>query len=161
MKKVIVAAVLLVMILCGACVAETLTPGTYVAGSNFPSGWYSVKSDDGLELSPVLIPEGCSVAVVSSLELESLDETRTFTVAPGMYVVGEDIPAGEYSVRCAEGEHLFNIYVHDEDGHRVFSDGFWADKNEYLGKIVLLDGYSVSTNQGKAYFSAPAGIVFD
>lgn len=126
-----------------------------------PSGWYSLSAGDDVVIPMFYLPMGSSVSLPDSMSLSPIAGTVSFTAAPGIYTVGVDIPAGEYSVRCADGESLFNIKVKDEKGRSVFNDGFWADKGEYLGKIKLLDGYSVSIDQGKAYFSTPSGIVFD
>ena len=133
----------------------------YASAEDYPSGWYSLSAGDDVVVSMFFLPEGGSVSLPDSLTLSPLEGTVSFSVHPGIYTVGVDFPAGIYSVRCADGESLFNIEVEDEDGHRVFSDGFWSDKGEYLGKIELLDGYSVSIDQGVAYFSAPSGVVFD
>ena len=84
-----------------------------------------------------------------------------FEVPPGTYVVGEDFPAGVYTVKHAEGESLFNIFVDDADGRSVFNDGFWASKDEYLGKIELLDGFSVKIDQGVALFVPYKGLFAD
>lgn len=130
------------------------------SAEGYPAGWYSL-SGDGVELSLFYLPEGSSVSVPDSMTLSPVEDAVSFTVAPGIYTVGVDFPAGVYSVHCADGESLFNIKVNDEKGFYVFNDGFWSNKGEYLGKIELLDGYSVSIDQGKAYFSAPAGVVFD
>ena len=127
----------------------------------YPSGWYSLSTGDSVIVSMFFLPEGCSVSLPDSLSLFPLDSWKSFTAVPGIYTVGVDFPAGVYSVRCADGESLFNIKVKDENGFSIFNDGFWADKGEYLGKIELLDGYSVLIDQGKAYFSAPSGIIFD
>lgn len=133
----------------------------FASAEEYPSGWYSLSDGNDVVASMLYLPEDCSVSLPDSMSLSPLEAVKPFTAAPGQYVAGVDFPSGEYSVRCAEGESLFNIRVKDEEGFSVFSDGFWADKDEYLGKIKLLDGYSVSIDQGKAYFSAPSGIVFD
>ena len=150
MKKAIILLLSIVLSLSLCAAAET-----------YPSGWYSLGNTDGDILSLFYLPDGCDVSLPDAISLAPIEDSVSFTASPGIYTVGVDFPAGVYSVRCADGESLFNIIVKNEKGSSVFSDGFWADKGEYLGKIELLDGYSVSIDQGKAYFSAPGGIVFD
>lgn len=149
MKKLVIA--LMIVLSVGCC----------AFAEDYPSGWYCLSAGDVVVASMLYLPEGCSVSLPDSMSLSPLETVKPFTAAPGKYVVGVDFPSGEYSVRCADGESLFNIRIEDAKGLRVFSDGFWADKGEYLGQIELLDGYSVSIDQGKAYFSTPSGIVFD
>lgn len=150
MKKIVVVLLSLVLSLSVCASAEEYT-----------AGWYTLSNSDGIVISSFFLPDGGSVSLPDSFTLAPLESGVSFTVAPGVYTVGVDIPAGTYSVRCADGESLFNIDVCNEEQWTVFFDGFWADKGEYLGKIELLDGYSVKIDQGKAYFSAPGGVVFD
>ena len=91
-------------------------------------------------------------------QLEKASEENRFEVPPGIYTVGEDFPSGVFTIKNAEGSSLFNISVYDADGSSVFSDGFWADEGEYLGKIELLDGYTVEIDQGVALFSPYIGL---
>lgn len=91
-------------------------------------------------------------------QLEKASEENRFEVPPGIYTVGEDFPAGVFTIKNAEGSSLFNISVYDADGSSVFSDGFWADEGEYLGKIELLDGYTVEIDQGVALFAPYIGL---
>ena len=87
-----------------------------------------------------------------------ISEENRFEVPPGIYTVGEDFPAGVYTIKNADGSSLFNISVHDVDQRSVFSDGFYADEGEYLGKIELLDGYTVKIDQGAALFAPYNGL---
>ena len=91
-------------------------------------------------------------------QLEKASEGNRFEVPPGIYTVGEDFPSGVFTIKNAEGSSLFNISVYDADGSSVFSDGFWADEGVYLGKIELLDGYTVEIDQGGAFFSPYIGL---
>lgn len=85
---------------------------------------------------------------------------QTFTVEAGEYVVGEDIPAGTYSIEALEGSSA-SVIIHKADGQLVKSELLWYERGRRIGKIEILDGYTVKVGGGGCRFGAPGGVSFD
>ena len=72
----------------------------------------------------------------------------------GVYVVGKDIPAGEYRIVCADGAESVFLYVYSDGSDEWYHfDHFYAigsfhGTNE-IARIVLNDGYKLDI-QGAA-----------
>lgn len=108
-----------------------------------------------------------------TLEQMSRDEWQEVEVPQGVYVVGEDIPAGKWTVRCSYGNSVtisWGQYL-DDDGHgidyfrgindaqniknvngRLYQEG---DATEYT--FDAIDGYYVVINYSSATFTPFAG----
>ena len=145
MKRISVLIVSLVLSLSLCAAAES----SLLIGSDLPSGWYFLP--DGVSLS---VPDGVDVP-------SALSEPASFTAKPGRYDVGSDIPAGAYSVCCADGVEQTTVAFYNEDGDWFLLETLESAEGEMIGKVDLVDGYMVEVRNGDAYFSAPAGIVFD
>ena len=149
MKKMVVV-VMLLAVLSACAFAET-----------YPSGWYSLSTEDGVELSLFFLPDGCSVSLPDSASLSPLETLRPFTAAPGIYTAPNDIPSGTYSVRCAESSSWCVVTVRDDAGKLVLSQSMEVGDGSRLGSVPILDGYTVKVENGNARFEAASGIVFD
>lgn len=108
-----------------------------------------------------------------TLEQMSRDEWQEVEVPQGVYVVGEDIPAGKWTVRCSYGNSVtisWGQYL-DDDGHgidyfrgindaqniknvngRLYQEG---DATEYT--FDAIDGYYVVINYSSATFTPFTG----
>lgn len=73
-------------------------------------------------------------------EIVSRPEWFEVKVPAGTWKVGEDIPAGAYSVRSASGE-LARFAAKTASGRDV--EYIWLSKDKELGKVELEEGYIV------------------
>ena len=87
-------------------------------------------------------------------EIISRPEWKEVTVPTGDWIVVIDIPAGYYSIRPVKYGY---IKIKDTNGSLYFSDAM--DEGETIGKIELLDGYSIRI-EDPFVFSAPKGLDF-
>ena len=149
MKKLV--AILLVVLCLSLC----------ASAEEYPSGWYSLRGDDGFELSLFYLPEGCSVSIPDSMTLSPLKTVRPFTAAPGVYSVPSDVPPGTYSVRCDASSSWCIVSVWDENDDLVISQVMHSDKGGLVGSVPLLDGYTFEVEKGSARFEAAVGVSFD
>ena len=82
----------------------------------------------------------------NGLNLESMD---SFTVPSGMYIVGEDIPAGEYSVSCVGKNpatfHAWEDIAKDPNNidNIILSEQVQPGETGKIGKVILKDGYAI------------------
>ena len=143
---VVVVSLFLSVVLFSAAVADV----SILIGSDVPSGWY-------------FLPAGCTVTLPDGVDSASLvPASASFTVPIGEYVVGVDLPAGTYSVRCDENSSVTTVIFSREVGDSWYMlEGLHSGTDEIIAKVELLDGYFVQVRNGSAYFSAPTGIIFD
>ena len=79
-------------------------------------------------------------------ELITRPEWKEVTVPPGLWTVGEDIPAGSYTLTKALKRDSGNVCVWGKDKDDYKSDGglllntTLGSNREMLGKVVLKDG---------------------
>ena len=140
--------VLLLSLLClAAFPALSLSDSSVIIGTDVPAGWY-------------YLPAGCSVSLPDGSE-SLLPASASFTVPVGEYKVGADLPAGSYSVRCADGVSVVTVSCDNERDLKFLIEILHSDQNEYIGQLILQEGYTVKIRNGSAYFSAPSGIIFD
>ena len=145
-KYVVVVSLFLSVVLFSAAVADV----SVVIGSDVPSGWY-------------FLPAGCVVSFPDGVDSASMvPGSGSFTAPIGQYIVGVDIPVGTYSVRCADGVNVTTVkFCRDSSNSWFMLEALHADEGESIGRVELLEGYTVEVRNGSAYFSAPSGIVFD
>ena len=80
-----------------------------------------------------------------SKELITRPEWKSVPVPPGMYLVGRDIPAGEWTITC--GDSMFN-YVSVECGYETNETGtrIKAGKGRQFGELICQPGTSEGKN---------------
>lgn len=79
-------------------------------------------------------------------------------VPPGIYVVGEDIPAGTYTITTHATSWFCSLNVSNKSGKKVFYGSF--NNGEKIGKLVLEDGFTVEIEYEAAVFSPYQGLGF-
>ena len=86
------------------------------------------------------------------------DEYKEVSVPAGDYVIGEDIPAGIYSLESA----LAMIEVYPDASKDIMSIvvSHSISTDEPVGKIELLDGYVISISFGSIVFKTYTGLGF-
>lgn len=121
---------------------EEIAAATY---ANNPSG-LSEYSDNYLRL----------LLLVVEHELQQRGFANGDVVVPmGEYTVGEDIPAGKYTVTT--GESYCNLQVYS-NGKRIYAyDSF---SSETIGKLTLTDGQIVKVQYDSVIFSPYKGLGF-
>lgn len=85
-------------------------------------------------------------------EIISRPEWKEVTVPSGQWVVGEDIPAGFYSI-SPSGKGGY-IRVRNESGKLLLSQGI-RKESDVFAKYELKDGYTIEVEDGSLIF-APA-----
>lgn len=81
---------------------------------------------------------------------------KDVTVPVGKYTVGEDIPAGTYTV--ISSDRLAYVTVYSSSGKRLSSDGI--DDGATIGKLVLENGQLVEVEYASVVFTAYKGLGF-
>lgn len=87
------------------------------------------------------------------------DKDKEVPVPVGTYIVGDDIPAGTYTVTGASNSFLSStVRVLDQNGKKIS----WAaiSNGEQIGKLVLLSGYQIEIEDGAVIFSTYKGLGF-
>ena len=88
-------------------------------------------------------------------EIISRPEFKEVTVPTGSYKVGEDIPAGNYSLSFSSGTFGSMIQINDyQDVYSVSSS------DPVVGKVTLKDGDSIKISMGSIVFKPYVGLGF-
>ena len=81
-------------------------------------------------------------------------------VPPGVYKVGEDIPAGSYRITLVMkpnySSSIFQLY--DATGTRSFTNAFSSSQSNTIGKITLQDGDTIEITLGDLRFFTYTGL---
>lgn len=83
---------------------------------------------------------------------------KEVVVITGTYIVGEDIPAGTYTITPVSEEEFGFFNVRDENGDIIFATQYKAKAP--IGKLVLSEGQTVEINACAAVFSKYKGLGF-
>lgn len=107
-----------------------------------------------IDLSALSIDELIALKTQITSELLKREEIKEAKVPAGEYIVGEDIPAGKYTITT----DAVLIMVAVDGGlsaiHTITS-------GDSIGKIVLENGQKVQITGGVAIFSVYQGITFE
>ena len=118
-----------------------------------------VAFSDGIDLSSMSFDDLIALRYKIDSEILSRPEWKETEVPQGTWVVGEDIPAGSYSIRAkaTDDSVLIRIYKNSNDSignaHYIYQD------NQIIGKIILSDGMIVELSN-LAIFAPPKGLGF-
>lgn len=104
-------------------------------------------------------------------EIVSRPEWKEVAVPPGFYVIGRDIPAGDWCIKCGKSQYGFVTIIYNDEineaGTKVEIIG-----NEFYGMIYekgddthmeflnvkLIAGYYLQIDHGQAIFTPPVRI---
>ena len=90
-------------------------------------------------------------------EIMSRSEWKEVEVPGGTWIVGEDIPAGTYSIHPTSRGGFINIYTDKEK--LIIYQGI-RKETQTIGKIELLEGYRVEISDGSLIFAPPVLLGF-
>lgn len=103
------------------------------------------------DLSSMSVDDLVSLKTAIVGELMARDEVKTVTVPAGEYIVGEDIPAGKYSVETTSSFAVLTV--------NEYEIMYSVNKDEPIGKLTLKDGDVLSLSAG-CDFSVYSGLGF-
>lgn len=89
-------------------------------------------------------------------EIMTRPEWKEVKVPAGEWIIGEDIPAGYYSVTALEWFVTLEYYPNKND---TFYDYFEISANETLGKFKFTDGMKIVLSKD-CIFAPPKGLGF-
>lgn len=121
---------------------ETGTKETITVGKGFDVS--SLSYDDLLSLRQTVINE-----------LMARPEWKEVEVPAGVWIIGQDIPAGYYSI-TPKGYVTFKFY---ENTETTYWDYYSLGSGEGLGKFELKDGMKIDIS-GPVIFAPPKGLGF-
>lgn len=143
--------------------------GHFITGDDcIPAGEYQLVIVDCMvaevSLSPgtMLTTSGANLISLTPIEGEGNPAVQSsgFTAEAGTYTAGVDFPAGTYSIEALEGSSA-SVAIYGTDGRLVQSEMLWHEKGRRIGRIEILDGYTVEVGGGGCRFGEPGGITFD
>lgn len=110
---------------------------------------------ENVDLAAMSVEEIVVLKTRIAEELMTRGELKTVEVPMGDYVVGKDIPSGEYSVTTKS--EAFMLTVYNKDG--TLLDYYYSFDDESIGRLVLENGQQVSLMQ-PMLFSVYEGLGF-
>ena len=114
--------------------------------------WSSGKMYD---MSALSYEELLSVQKSVTKEIISRPEWKEVKVPAGVWIIGQDIPAGSYSIMP---ENLVTLKFY-ENTETTYWDYYILESGEGLGKIELKEGMKIDLN-GSVVFAPPKGLGF-
>nr|DAF83094.1 MAG TPA: hypothetical protein [Caudoviricetes sp.] len=111
-----------------------------------------------IDLSEMSVDELIALNKAVVMELMSRKDFKEVAVPAGEYKVGEDIPAGTYTVK-AEGDQYIALNVLDKNGNYTLKM-YSVEEDNPIGKLALEDGETVATMGGIVIFTPYAGLGF-
>ena len=99
---------------------------------------------------------------VMQLELRNRGLEQVEVVVPmGEYIVGEDIPAGSYSIKLAKPDSVpFSIVTIRSKSGTISGHYYLSDAEAIIGKVTLTDGETVEISSDSVLFSPYKGLSF-
>lgn len=94
------------------------------------------------------------IALRTSIEQELIErgETKVLKVPAGTYIVGEDIPAGKYSISTKQ--IMATVLVNE------YQEMFMVTPDEEVGKVTLKDGDKIQCST-TIFLTKYSGLKFD
>lgn len=103
------------------------------------------------DLSGMSVDDLVSLKTAIVGELMARDEVKTVTVPAGEYIVGEDIPAGKYSVATSASMVMLTV--------NEYKEAYVVTPNDPIGKLSLKNGDVLALSSG-CDFSVYVGLGF-
>lgn len=119
----------------------------------------SVATAESIDLTALTFEELIALRQEIDLLIFSSDEYKEVAVPAGDYVVGEDIPAGTYSLD-SEGYGMISVYSDASKDIMGMSACHSVGGGETVGKIELKDGQVVEIQMASIIFKTYAGLGF-
>lgn len=111
-------------------------------------------AEASVDLSSMSSEDLVALRAQINAELLSRGFEKDVDVPAGSYIIGKDIPSGDYTITT---NNLVVITIMNEKGG--YDDMYSITKNSPLGKITLKDGYSIEIT-GLVVFSPYKGLGF-
>lgn len=105
------------------------------------------------DLSAMSVDELAALNKAVVMELMTRKDFKQVSVPTGVYTIGEDIPAGTYSLKASGS--WFSLKILDQNGKKV--DSFSLESE--IGKLTLNEGETIEITSG-AVFTPYAGLGF-
>lgn len=98
------------------------------------------------------------------VQLMKRNEWKEVTAPVGIWKVGEDIPAGSYSIR-ASGSMFGNVVLwrgeqNDYKSGVILNEMFIDDENTLIGKVIMSDGNTLEISGCPVILSPVVGLGF-
>lgn len=103
------------------------------------------------DLSSMSVDDLVSLKTAIVGELMARDEVKIVTVPAGEYIVGEDIPAGKYSVATSASMVMLTV--------NEYKEAYVVTPNDPIGKLSLKNGDVLALSSG-CDFSVYVGLGF-
>lgn len=111
-----------------------------------------------VDLSAMSVDELIELNKAVVMELMSRKDFKEVTIPAGEYKVGEDIPAGIYTVKV-KANQFASLNVLDSKKNYT-SKIYVVEVDNPIGKLVLEEGEIVATTYGSVIFTPYAGLGF-
>lgn len=119
----------------------------------------SVASAERIDLSALSLEELIALRQEIDLLIFGSDAYKNVAVPAGDYVVGEDIPAGTYTLE-SEGYGMISVYADASKDIMGMKACHSVGGGETVGKIELVDGQLVEIQMASIIFKTYAGLGF-
>lgn len=121
---------------------------------------FAVAVAEFVDLSAMTFDELAQLQKAIIQEMQSRDEFKSVWVPQGIYIVGEDIPAGIYSFSASDFAAI-EIYSGDSSEIHNYEDGYSLGAEDgKVAKYELKDGYYVEISFGSVLFETYTGLSF-
>ncbi len=107
------------------------------------------------DLKAMTYEELLALRAAINAELIARGFEKEVTVPAVVYTIGEDIPAGSYTIRT----NAIMVVVTTQDEQGDLGDMYSVTSAEGIGKITLLDGHTISIS-GSVIFAPYVGLGF-
>lgn len=107
-------------------------------------------------LSDMSIDELVTLRSEINAELMERGYEKEVTIPAGTYIIGEDIPAGAYTIRHVSRSAMVTVY--DENGR--ISEYHSVREGEIIGKMTMLNKQTVEISSGSVIFAPYVGLGF-
>lgn len=125
-------------------------------------GVSGVAMADAISVDPATATLDELIAARSAIEqaIMSRDDYKEVNVPAGTYMVGDQIPAGEYTITTSSAAAM--IIVYGKGGKEAFdiAGSYSISPSESVGRLVLTDGQTVELSFGGVVFAPYAGLGF-
>lgn len=119
----------------------------------------SIGYASGIDLTGLSFDELIQLRKEIDLLIFGSEEYKEVSVPAGDYVIGEDIPAGTYSLDC-NSVAMIEVYSDTSRDFMSMLACHPVGDGETVGKIELIDGQAVSITLGSIIFKTYTGLGF-